>query len=328
MKVASFFCGCGGLDLGFSRAGFEVIWANDFDKSIEQTYRYNHPKTQFISADIRTIDANNIPDCDGFIGGPPCQAWSFGGKNLGLNDERGKVFLNYIHIIKEKKPLFFVIENVEGILSEKHIETFDFFVSELENANYDVTYALLNAKDFKIPQDRKRVIIVGILNHLDRFCIFPNPTTEKPITLRQAIGGIKEKPIFYTENQIVNQQYSKYLNHDVYSGIFDEKFMSRNRVRSWDEISFTIQAQAKNEPLHPQAPKMQYISPDKRIFAKGFEHLYRRLSVRECARIQTFPDSFLFIYSNILDGYKMVGNAVPPRLAEVVAKRIKKIIDD
>ena len=102
--------------------------------------------------------------------------------------------------------------------------------------------------------------------------------------------------------------------------------MSRNRVRSWDEVSFTIQAQAKNEPLHPQAPKMEFISPNQRIFARGFEHLYRRLSVRECARIQTFPDSFRFIYSNILDGYKMVGNAVPPRLAEVVAERIKMIL--
>ena len=102
--------------------------------------------------------------------------------------------------------------------------------------------------------------------------------------------------------------------------------MARNRVRSWDEVSFTIQAQAKNEPLHPQAPKMQFVSADKRIFAKGSEHLYRRLSVRECARIQTFPDSFRFVYSNILDGYKMVGNAVPPRLAEQIALWIKNTL--
>ncbi len=326
MKVCSFFCGCGGLDLGFSRAGFDVVWANDFDKSVEQTYRYNHPKTQFLSADIRTIKTDEIPDCDGFIGGPPCQAWSEGGKNLGLKDERGKVFLDYIRLIKEKKPTFFVIENVEGILSETHIGTLNYFISELENADYDVTYALLNAKDFKIPQDRKRIIIVGILNEFDKFCLFPNPTTDKPITLRQAIGGIKEEPRFYSDNQIVNQQYDKYLNHDVYVGNFDAKYMSRNRVRSWDEVSFTIQAQAKNEPLHPQAPKMEFISYNQRIFAKGYEHLYRRLSVRECARIQTFPDSFRFIYTDVKDGYKMVGNAVPPRLAEIIAKRIMKIL--
>ena len=112
MKVCSFFSGCGGLDLGFTRAGFDVVWANDFDKSVEQTYQFNHPKTQFVSADIRTIKTDEIPDCDGFIGGPPCQAWSEGGKNLGLKDDRGKVFLDYIRLIKEKKPSFFVIENV------------------------------------------------------------------------------------------------------------------------------------------------------------------------------------------------------------------------
>ena len=99
--------------------------------------------------------------------------------------------------------------------------------------------------------------------------------------------------------------------------------MSRNRVRAWNEVSFTIQAQAKNCPLHPQAPTMKYISPHKRIFAVGYEHLYRRFSVRECARIQSFPDSFRFFYNDIQEGYKMVGNAVPPRLAKFIALNIK-----
>lgn len=102
--------------------------------------------------------------------------------------------------------------------------------------------------------------------------------------------------------------------------------MARNRVRTWDEVSFAIQAQAKNEPIHPQAPKMQFVSSNHRIFAKGFESLYRRLSVRECARIQTFPDSFRFVYSDIRDGYKMVGNAVPPRLAKEIAIWLNRII--
>ena len=138
-------------------------------------------------------------------------------------------------------------------------------------------------------------------------------STEKPVTLRYAIGDIKEQPHYYSETDIVNLQYEKWLNHDVYNGAFDARFMARNRVRSWDEVSFTIQAQAKNEPLHPQAPKMQYVSADKRIFVRGAEHLYRRLSVRECARIQTFPDTFCFIYRNILDGYKGA-NYAPLRL--------------
>lgn len=323
MNVVSFFAGCGGLDLGFEQAGFNVIWANDFEKSVEDTYRLNHPKTQFVLEDICNLSEKDVPACDGFIGGPPCQAWSAGGRNMGLKDERGRVFLEYIRIIRAKHPKFFVIENVEGILSDTHIASFNNFITALYTAGYIVTYALLDAKDYKIPQDRKRVFIVGISKSLDRACLLPNPTTEKYITLRQAIGDIKEQPKSYSAEEIVNQQYDKWLNHDVYNGPYDERFMARNRVREWNEVSFTIQAQAKNQPLHPQAPKMLYISPNKRIFVKGAEHLYRRLSVRECARIQTFPDKFRFIYSNIIDGYKMVGNAVPPRLAYQIALWLK-----
>lgn len=326
MKVVSFFAGCGGLDLGFEKAGFNVVWANDFEPSVAETYKLNHPKTQFVLEDICKLSADDIPECDGFIGGPPCQAWSEGGRNLGLKDERGRVFLEYIRIIQAKKPKFFVIENVEGILSDMHIAAFNSFITSLYSAGYVVTYALLDAKDYKIPQDRKRVFVVGIRQELNKACLLPNPTTDHPITLRQAIGDIKEQPQFYSEKDVVNQQYISVLNHDVYNGTYDARFMARNRVRSWDEVSFTIQAQAKNEPLHPQAPKMQFVSADKRIFAKGSEHLYRRLSVRECARIQTFPDSFRFVYSNILDGYKMVGNAVPPRLAEQIALWIKNTL--
>lgn len=326
MNVVSFFAGCGGLDLGFEQAGFNVVWANDFEKSVAETYKLNHPKTQFVLEDICNISAEDIPDCEGFIGGPPCQAWSEGGRNLGLKDERGRVFLEYIRLIHAKQPKFFVIENVEGILSDTHIDAFNSFIVALYTAGYIVTYALLDAKDYKIPQDRKRVFVVGIRQELNKACLLPNPTTDCPITLRQAIGDIIEQPAFYSEKDIVNQQYVGVLNHDVYNGAYNARFMARNRVRSWEEVSFTIQAQAKNEPLHPQAPKMQFVSADKRIFVKGKEHLYRRLSVRECARIQTFPDSFRFVYSNILDGYKMVGNAVPPRLAYQIALWIKNTL--
>lgn len=327
MNVVSLFAGCGGLDLGFERAGFKIIWANEFDETIHETYRLNHPNTILNTNDVRTLTGADIPDCDGIIGGPPCQAWSEGGKRLGLEDSRGQLFLDYIRIVTEKKPKFFVIENVQGILEEKHKESLNGFMKMLTDAGYKITYELLNAADYKIPQDRIRVFFIGIRNDLKNKYEFPNAACTTPITLRQAIGGIQEEPRFFKDEK-VETEHPLRLNHDVYTGPYDAKYMARNRVRSWDETSFTIQAQARNAPQHPKAPKMTYVSSSQRIFAKGYEHLYRRLSVRECARIQTFPDNFRFVYLDVKDGYKMVGNAVPPRLAWFLAVQMRKAFAD
>lgn len=322
MKVVSLFAGCGGLDLGFEKAGFEVVWANEYDPTIHQTYRLNHSKTELNTSDIRSLSSEDVPDCDGIIGGPPCQSWSLGGKGLGIEDERGKLVYDYIRIVKGKKPKFFIMENVPGMVTSKHIQAFNEFLDLFRDAGYIIKYELIDAADFKIPQDRQRVIIVGIRNDLNVEYLFPMKLEHKPITLSEAIGDLKVPPVPYY-NEDVAPLKSSIPNHDYYIGPFDKKFMARNRVRGWDELSFTIQAQAKNEPLHPQAPKMVYVSDDERKFVVGKETLYRRLSVRECARIQTFPDNFKFVYNKVQDGYKMVGNAVPPRLAYYLALSIK-----
>lgn len=322
MKVVSFFSGCGGLDLGFEQAGFEVVWANDNDPAVKETYLLNHPGTYLCLKDMRELSMYEIPECDGFIGGPPCQSWSEGGKQLGLDDERGKMFLTYIQFIQAKQPKFFVIENVKGILSDKHFQTFMKMLDQLRNAGYVVHYQLMNAMDYHVPQERYRVFVVGIRRDIDVNYQFPEPDTYSFITLRQAIGEITEEPRKYI-SEPVNAEYGQWLNHDVYMGPFDDRYMARNRVRGWDDVSYTMQAKARNCPLHPQAPKMIYVSRDKQIFRPGYEHLYRRLSVRECARIQSFPDHFRFIYHDVSDGYKMVGNAVPPRLGRAIALSIK-----
>lgn len=327
MNIVSLFAGCGGLDLGFEKAGFNIVWANEFDDAIHATYRLNHPHTILNTSDIRSLTGDDIPDCDGIIGGPPCQAWSEGGKRLGIEDPRGQLFLDYIRIVKDKKPKFFVIENVQGILEEKHKESLDGFIKLLTEAGYRISYELLNAADYKIPQDRFRVFFIGIRKVLKNIFEFPDAACSVPITLRQAIGDITEEPRYFNDD-IIESEHPTRMNHDVYTGSYDAKYMARNRVRSWDETSFTMQAQARNAPQHPQAPKMTFISSSQRIFAKGHEHLYRRLSVRECARIQTFPDNFRFVYSDVKDGYKMVGNAVPPRLAWFLAVQMKKAFAD
>lgn len=323
MNIVSLFAGCGGLDLGFKKAGFNVVWANEFDVSIHDTYRLNHPTTILNTADVRSLSDSDIPQCDGIIGGPPCQAWSEGGKQLGIKDPRGQLFLDYIRIVDAKKPKFFVIENVQGILNKKHKDSLNGFLTSLTDIGYRITYELLNAADYKVPQDRFRVFFVGIRKDINNKFVFPDTVSPQHITLRRAIGDINILPNMGVIDKFAEDQNHIY-NHDVYTGPYDAKYMARNRVRSWNETSFTIQAQARNTPQHPQAPPMTFVSPNKRIFAKGKEHLYRRLSIRECARIQTFPDSFRFLYNNIEDGYKMVGNAVPPRLAYYIAIQILK----
>ena len=313
LEIVSLFSGAGGLDLGFKKAGFNIVCANEYDKAIWQTFQYNFPDVKLDKRDIRHIHSNELPDCIGIIGGPPCQSWSEAGALRGINDSRGKLFFNYIKIIRDKKPLFFVAENVSGILHARNKKAFDKILNDLRAIGYNVSYKLLNAKDYHVPQDRQRVFIVGFLK--DVGFNFPKCNADY-LTLQNTISDLKNtaKPYNPTSQDV--------FNHEYYTAGFSTIFMSRNRVRNWNEPSFTIQAGGRHAPLHPQAPKMQFVEKDKRAFQKGNEHLYRRLSVRECARIQTFPDDFKFLYNNILDGYKMVGNAVPINLAHQIAKQI------
>ena len=317
LNIVSLFSGAGGLDLGFEKAGFKTIYANEYDKSIWDTFEYNFKNTKLDKRDIRKINSNEIPDCVGVIGGPPCQSWSEAGSLRGINDSRGKLFFDYIRIIKDKKPLFFVAENVSGILHGRNAEAFNNIIQGFKEIGYNVKYQLLNAKDYNVPQDRQRVFIIGLLNK-DNF-EFPKPK-EKKITLNDAISDLQKNA-----KPFINSKKDEF-NHEYYTAGYSTIFMSRNRVRAWNEQSFTIQAGGRHAPLHPQAPKMEFIEKNKREFKKGEEGLYRRLTVRECARIQTFPDNFKFIYNNVLDGYKMVGNAVPVNLSYEIAKQILKYI--
>jgi len=180
--------------------------------------------------------------------------------------------------------------------------------------------------DYNVPQDRKRVFYIGIRKDLDMEFKFPEPQSSK-LTLKDAIWDLKDSAIPALKFNKTNGLGCKVLNHEYMTGGFSTIYMSRNRVRSWDEPSFTIQAGGRHAPIHPQAPKMVFVEQNKRIFAKGKESLYRRLSVRECARIQTFPDTFEFVYTDLTDAYKMIGNAVPVNLAYCIAKQIRKLFE-
>lgn len=324
MKIVSLFAGAGGLDLGFEKAGFDIIWANEYDKDIWETYQKNHPNTLLDERSITNIDANEVPACDGIIGGPPCQSWSEAGALRGIKDKRGQLFFDFIRILADKQPYFFLAENVSGMLLDRHSDALTNIKSLFAEAGigYELSFDLLNACDYDVPQDRKRVFFVGIRKDLNFKFKFPAPFAVKK-TLKDAIYDLKDTVKPALANNKANPD-CVIANHEYMTGGFSPIFMSRNRVRDWDEQSFTIQAGGRQAPIHPQAPKMEVVEKDVRKFAEGKEHLYRRLSVRECARIQTFPDNFRFYYKSVTAGYKMIGNAVPVNLAYAIALSIKQ----
>jgi len=326
MNIVSFFAGAGGLDLGFEQAGFNVVWANEYDKEIWETYEKNHKNTELDRRSIVNIKEEEVPECDGIIGGPPCQSWSEAGALRGINDKRGQLFFDFIRILEAKQPKFFLAENVSGMLLPRHKDALQNIKEMFKNAGYELSFQLLNASDYNVPQDRKRVFFIGIRKDLGFKFEFPTNTFPK-IPLEKAISDLQEGVLPALEYNKTNGDNCSIPNHEYMIGNFSTIFMSRNRVRSWDEQSFTIQAGGRHAPIHPQAPKMKFIEQNKRVFVPGKEHLYRRLSIRECARIQTFPDNFIFHYNKVAAGYKMIGNAVPVNLAKFLAESIKTQIE-
>jgi len=324
LKLISLFAGAGGLDLGFEQAGFEVVAANEYDKTIWATYEKNH-KAPLIKGDICKIESEVFPECDGIIGGPPCQSWSEAGSLRGIDDPRGQLFYEYIRILKDKQPKFFLAENVSGMMAQRHNSAVEGIVGQFEDAGYDVFIQMLNANDYGVAQDRKRVFYIGFRKDLGINFEFPEPHEYKPV-FKDIIWDLKDSAIPALDKNKTNGVNCKFLNHEYFTGAYSTIFMSRNRVRQWDEPAFTVQASGRQCQLHPQAPIMPKVEKNLNKFVEGSEHLYRRLTVREAARVQGFPDDFEFIYTSLNDGYKMIGNAVPVQLAYAVAKQIKKYL--
>lgn len=320
-NIISLFSGAGGLDKGFERAGFDIIWANEYDSTIWETFEYNFPNTKLDRRSIKNVPEDEIPECIGIVGGPPCQSWSEAGSLRGINDARGQLFYEFIRVLRAKKPLFFLAENVEGMLAKRHEEALSNIKKMFKDSGYNLSFRLINANNYNVPQDRKRVFFVGYRSDLNITFGFPEMEKYKPV-LKDAIWDLKDSALPAKEKNYTNGKNCIVPNHEYMIGGFSTIYMSRNRVRNWDEPSFTIQAGGRHAPIHPQAPKMTFIEQNKREFVKGKEHLYRRLSLRECARIQTFPDDFIFKYDNLTNGYKMVGNAVPVNLSYALANKI------
>ena len=303
--AVSLFCGAGGLDMGFDRAGFKTLWANDFDKDACKTHQAWSGAT-VVCGDVTEVDLDTVPSCDIMLGGFPCQGFSLSGPRK-IDDKRNKLYHQYVRFIKGKNPYMFIGENVKGLLTMGNGDVFKAIIEDFSRCGYDVFYALVNAKDFGVPQDRERVIIAGFRKDLGiREFSIPPYEGEKQ-TLKDAIGG-----------------FSKPKPEEVCVAPYSSRYMSRNRKRDWDEVSYTIPAMAKQVTLWPGSPDMIKIDRDKWEFGKGET---RRLSYKEAAAIQTFPKGMKF-YGDLTSKYKQIGNAVPVKLAEHIAKAVYPVLKE
>lgn len=382
LKVVSLFSGCGGLDLGFINAGFEVVWANDFFPEAVETYKKNIGE-HIILDDISNISSSQIPDdFDILIGGFPCQGFSIANKKRSMEDERNFLYKEMLRIVKDKKPKFFLAENVKGLLSMHKGEVIKMIIDDFAKIGYKVDYKLINSADYGVPQQRERVIILG--NRIGVKNIFPEPThINKHITVKDTVGDLAEIRT-RDENFVFNNK--KIYNHIARTNVHDKFWGRKHKVNQheicdylkiwrakkgistkkidehfgyahtaghwfrkdnnsgsiphpddWWELKklleFDDQYDKQVTELELKDIKFEqslrinnWDRPSDTITATGPEihpNRKRRMSVRECARIQTFPDDFVF-YGSLGNMYKQIGNAVPVLLAEKLAESIKK----
>lgn len=305
MKVVSLFSGAGGFDLGFIQAGHEVIWATDFNKDCAETYKHNIGN-HFVLDDIRNIETNQIPDCEIVIGGFPCQGFSQANMKRDINDERNTLYREFVRVVKDKKPNYFVAENVRGLLSIDKGEAIKIIIHDFESIGYKVRYQLFNAANFGVPQNRFRVIIIGIKNDISTN-IFPFPQAthsakpsllepNKLVTIGEALQLIPEPD---EEHNLLNHIYSKYK-------VTDRNFIGHRKTDP-NKPSPTILAKDTGGNVATQHPKN-----------------HRRMSVRESAIIQTFPLDFEF-KGSMGSQYRQIGNAVAVKFAFKIGKEFKKL---
>ncbi|MCL1807416.1 MAG: DNA cytosine methyltransferase [Oscillospiraceae bacterium] len=305
-SALSLFCGAGGLDLGFEKAGFSTIWANDYDKNACATH-HRWSEAEVVCGDITKIDASSMPKTDIILGGFPCQGFSLSGPRK-VNDVRNRLYREYVRIVNVIKPAVFIGENVKGLLTMADGEIIKTIVKDFSDCGYKVFCEPVNAKDFGVPQDRERVIIVGFNEDLEIEDFSLTPYKGAKATMSDALMNLPAAE-----------------RDEVCDAPFSSRYMSRNRKRNWTDVSYTIPAMAKQVTLHPDSPDMLKIDVDLWRFGDG--GITRRLSWRECAAIQTFPSSIDF-QGDLTSIYRQIGNAVPVTLANHIAHDIYSILEE
>lgn len=310
MKIVSLFSGAGGMDLGFVRAGHEVVWANDHDRDCVITYCHNIGN-HIVHGDISNIDATTIPDCDVVVGGFPCQGFSRANLRRSAGDERNALYLEFIRVLEAKRPQYFVAENVRGILSLDNGQVMEMLLGDFSSFGYNVTYKLFNAADFGVPQTRMRVIIIGTRADVDprlrpSFPLETHTKTPLPgcskahwVSISEALKDVPEPSD--PDHKLLNHVGSKYK-------VTDRNFTG-HRMTDPNKPAPTILARGNGKGG---------------VCAIQHPRNHRRMSVRESALIQTFPLNFEF-FGKLNSMYRQVGNAVPVLFAQKIGEEFSKI---
>jgi DNA (cytosine-5)-methyltransferase 1 len=309
--AVSLFSGCGGSDFGLQSAGFDILLANDVLRYARDVYVANLPDADFRLGDVR--DIKSFPKSDLLVGCYPCQGFSQGGvRDPGRNINF--LYREFDRALRIIKPKAFIVENVSGMRRADFRHLLQNQVTRFRFAGYKVTTGLLDARDFGVAQERKRLFIVGIRSDLGIRYEFPEPT--------HFAGGVGGRPYSTIKDTIGDLPL--WPDGEYNEEPFHWYYLSRNRYRGWNECAPTIVARSRHVSLHPVSPRLTRIHTDKWVFESDAPA--RRLSFRECARLQGFPKGMTFPETgHLTERYKVIGNAVPPPLFNAVASAIPDI---
>ena len=326
-KYIDLFAGAGGMSLGFDNAEFENVLAVEYDKCFAETYSFNFPKHNLKVADIKNISNDEIKKLIGnkkidvIIGGPPCQGFSIAGK-IGRNfidDERNQLFKEFVRFVEVIKPRIFVMENVAALKTHNKGKTIEEIIEEFKKIGYIVKCDVLNAVDYGVPQQRRRIFVIGTLGKENKFN-FPKKTT-KQMTIKEALKDLPE---------LKSGETSDIPNHNA----------MKHSKQMLEKMSYVKDGGDRNDIPEDIRPKsgdirkyIKYNSNEPSICITGdmrkvfHFNQNRALTGRELARIQTFPDDFIF-KGNAGKVQQQIGNAVPPKLAFQIANSVKEVLDN
>lgn len=338
-NVIDLFCGCGGLSLGFEHAGYNLLLGIDMWKDALITYEHNHKNGNTYCADLANLKAEDVEEkighqqVDVIIGGPPCQGFSIAGKRI-VDDERNSLYKSFVRMVAHFKPKAFLMENVPNILSIGEGVVRESILKDFTDLGYTVNYKVCLAADYGVPQNRRRAIFIGLLN--GESFEFPEATIETPVTCREAISDlpydtIPEGGAYPTEPQ---SEYQKLMRKDS-TGVHNHD-ITIHTAKTQEIIAMVPDGgNYKDLPLELQNTRKVHIAWTRLNSSRPsitidtghnhhFHYEYNRVpTARESARFQSFPDSFVFI-GNKTSKLKQIGNAVPPLMAEAIAKALKE----